>query len=171
MSLRNPPKVFVEDESPTAIQNEGVEIIPVIQKQELEDKLRRQESKTIWAYLFWLSYSLIVAALIFCITSSYNTANACDNFMYEKMQEAAKEARKETNIKLFAEYHHNSSIPGGKPFHNGEDELVTNVYSFILSVPVNRHLLLEFGTGLDYHSQYGKEPTGTFRVRVPLWQN
>lgn len=143
MSLKNPKKLFPLD---------GSEIFPPESEVEYEE-MRKEENNFIWSYIFKLIYLVLFVWLMVTIVGAYNEASACE---------------KKTTV--YAEYHHNSSILGDKPFYRGRDELITNVYSLILSIPT-QYAIFEFGAGIDYQHQYGKEPTGTFRVRIPLWQN
>ena len=69
---------------------------------------------------------------------------------------------------LFAEYDHKSSVFDGKPF-NDRSAPSGNVWSVVYSHPINRWLEIEFGLGFDSRDLYGRDPTGTLRVKVPLW--
>ena len=70
---------------------------------------------------------------------------------------------------LYAEYDHKSSVLDGKPF-NDRSSPSGNVWSVVYSHPINRWLEIEFGLGFDSRDLYGRDPTGTLRVRVPLWR-
>ena len=71
---------------------------------------------------------------------------------------------------LYAEYDHKSSVLDGKPF-NDRSHPSGNVWSVIYSHPINRYLEIELGLGFDSRDMYGRDPTGTLRVRVPLWRS